>query len=155
MGGAPIATIGFTVSGGSGSGVLVDPIDWSGTPTVTFGRPSFPNTMWRTAWIDGVDQWEHQWAQDFRISQNEGTGLIAQGTEDWIDYRATVDVNIPLATEAGVAVRVGGVRRHYALLLGADGRARLVRACDGRMVLTEARRRPVSGACRSRTAPVW
>lgn len=138
VGGAPIAAIGFTVSGPLGSGVLIDRVDWSGTPTVTLGRPSFPNTMWHAAWIDGVDQWGHRWAQDFRVSQNEGTGLLAQGTEDWIDYRATVDVNIPLATEAGVAVRVGGMRRYYALLLGNDGVVRLVRACDGRTVLAEA-----------------
>ena len=138
VGGAPIAAIGFTVKGSAGSRVLVNRADWSGAPSVTLGRPTFPNTMWRTAWIDGVDQWANSGRDPFRLSQNEGSGLISQGTDDWIDYRATVFVTIPLAAEAGVAVRVGGMRRYYALLLGADGMARLVRECDGRTVLAEA-----------------
>ncbi len=137
MAGAPIAALGFTVGGGSGSSVLIDRVGWSGAPTTTLGRPAFPNTLWRTGWIDGVDQWADGGADPFRLSQNAGTGLIAQGSEDWTDYAATVRMTIPLAAEAGVAVRVGGMGRYYALLLGADGMARLVPECDGRKVLAE------------------
>lgn len=138
VGGAPIAALGLTVSAAAGSRVLLDRADWSGAPTTTLGRPAFANTLWRTAWIDGVDQWDARWPEDFRISQNAGTGLIAQGGEDWTDYRATVAVTIPLAAEAGLAVRVGGLRRYVALLLGHDGVARLVREGDRRTVLAVA-----------------
>jgi hypothetical protein len=137
VGGAPIAALGFALRGAAGSRVLVDRVDWRGAPTVTLGRPAFANTMWRKAWVDGVDQWDERWPEDFRVTQNEGTGLIAQGSEEWTDYRASVAVNVPLATEAGVAVRLGGLRRYYALLLGDDGTVRLVRECDGRVVLAE------------------
>jgi hypothetical protein len=43
-----------------------------------------------------------------------------------------------LAGAAGLAVRVGGLRRHYALLLGDDGKVRLVKTRDGETVLAEA-----------------
>ncbi len=107
VGGAPILAIGFTVDGKAGATLLVDRVDWTGAPIVTLSRPAFPNTMWRTAWIDGVDQWADGGPDPFRLSQNEGTGLIAQGSEDWTDYRAAVSLTIPLAAEAGVAVRLG------------------------------------------------
>jgi hypothetical protein len=41
-------------------------------------------------------------------------------------------------TAAGIAARVQGMRRYYALLLGPGNRARLVKALDGDAVLAEA-----------------
>jgi len=55
----------------------------------------------RAARIDGLDGWGEHWIEDFHISQNEGAELIAQGTNEWIDYWATVLVNILLAKEKG------------------------------------------------------
>ncbi len=43
-----------------------------------------------------------------------------------------------VARAAGLAARVQGLRRYYALLLGSDGKARLVKALDGETVLAEA-----------------
>jgi hypothetical protein len=136
-GGLPIAALGFRLAGNDGARLVVDRIGWTGAPAVTLGRPEMPNTTWRRAWIDGVDEWNPRWRDPFHLSQNAGTGLIAQGTEEWTDYRASVTMTIPLAAEAGIAVRVGGMRRWYGLLLGADGIARLVRECDGRAILAE------------------
>jgi hypothetical protein len=39
---------------------------------------------------------------------------------------------------AGIASRVQGLRRHYALLVGADDTARLIKELDGSTVLAEA-----------------
>ena len=69
--------------------------------------------------------------------QNHGTGLLSQGTADWTDYRAEAALTPHLATSAGLAVRVQGLRRYYALLLHRDGTARLVRVCDGEEILAE------------------
>jgi hypothetical protein len=93
--------------------------------------------MWRRAWVDGVDQFEGRWPEPYRISQNSGTGLISQGTADWIDYQVTADVTIMLAREGGIAARVGGMRRWYALLLCDDGTARLIKVREERMLLAE------------------
>jgi hypothetical protein len=135
-GGAPIAEVGIAATGEGA--VALDWLTWTGAPTTTFARPADGGTMWRRAWVNGVDKWEPHWPQAYRIVQNEGTALITQGTAEWADYEVAAEVTVPLAEEAGLAVRVGGQRRWYGLLLGRDGVARLVKACDGRSVLAEA-----------------
>jgi ADP-ribosylglycohydrolase len=137
-GGQPIAEVGIAATGEGSHAVALDRLSWTGTPTATFGRPSGDGTLWRRAWIDGVDKWEARWPQAYRIVQNEGTALISQGTAEWEDYEVAAEITVALAEEAGIAARVGGQRRWYALLLGRDGVARLVKARDGRTVLAEA-----------------
>nr|MBA3414789.1 ADP-ribosylglycohydrolase family protein [Chloroflexia bacterium] len=138
--GNPIAEIGLEATAGAAGpvSVLLDRLAWSGAAEATFARPAGGGAMWRRAWVDGVDLWQARWPQTYRIVQNEGCALISQGTADWVDYRAEATVSVPLASEAGIAVRVGGQRRWYGLLLGADGTARLVKTSDGRRVLAEA-----------------
>ena len=87
--------------------------------------------------MDGVDQFEGRWPEPYRISQNHGTGLISQGTADWMDYRVTADVSILLAKQGGVAARVGGMRRWYGLMLCDDGMARLVKDREAITVVAE------------------
>jgi hypothetical protein len=64
--------------------------------------------------------------------------VLIQGTREWGDYRVSADVTPHMAEAAGVAVRVQGMRRYYALLLCRQGQARLVKALDGDTVLAEA-----------------
>ena len=142
FGGQPIARVGVMGSAGS---ILVDKLTWGGEPTVTFKRPSNydaadptkPPQVWRRAWTDGVDQWGKNWPQAFRLGKNNGRGLIIQGTRDWVDIFAQTMLHIPLAAAAGVAVRVQGLQRYYAMLLCEDGMARLVRVLDGETILDE------------------
>jgi len=96
-----------------------------------------PGAMWRRAWVDGVDQFEGRWPEPYRISQNHDTGLIGQGTADWENYRVSADVSILLAKQGGIAARVGGMRRWYALLLCDDGFVRLVKDREAISVLAE------------------
>jgi hypothetical protein len=106
------------------------------------GRPSTEGTMWRRAWVNGVDEYNPRYPEPYRLVQNAGTGLLMQGTREWTDYRVTADVTPHMVKAAGIAARVQGLRRYYALLLchdGADGhpKARLVKALDGDAVLAE------------------
>ena len=94
--------------------------------------------MWRRAWVDGVDQFQSRWWDSYRISQNIGTGLISQGTADWDDYAVSAVVTVMLARQAGIAARVGGMRRWYALLLCDDGMVRLVKDREAVDTLAEA-----------------
>jgi hypothetical protein len=84
-----------------------------------------------------VDRFDHFWPEPYRIIQNEGTGLLIQGTRDWTDYRASATITPHMAAAAGIAVRVQGLRRYYALLLCDDGTARLVKALDGETTLAQ------------------
>ena len=137
--GAPVAEVGIAVEpaeAGAGA-VYLDWLTWGGAPDVTLGRPREAGEMWRRAWVDGVDQFEGRWPEPYRISQNHGTGLISQGTAEWDDYTVAADVSILLAKNGGIAARVGGMRRWYALLLCDDGVARLVKDREAIRILSE------------------
>ena len=144
-GGAPIAEIGVECSaekpgflGGRANGTLyLDYLGWDGAPDVVWTRPEWEGTLWRRAWVNGVDEFP-SWGEPYRLIQNEGRGLLIRGTREWGDYRVSADVTPHMAEAAGVAVRVQGMRRYYALLLCRQGQARLVKALDGDTVLAEA-----------------
>jgi len=149
--GAPIAEVGVEVSSSHrADGVIyLDYLTWEGTPTVTLGRPAYDtgykrrenettSDMWRMAWVDGVDQYDWWWPEAYRIVQNEGRGLLMQGGRSWVDYQVSAVVVPHLATAAGIAARVQGMKRYYALLLCADQQVRLVKALDGDQILAEA-----------------
>ena len=135
-GGMPIHAVGLEIDG-PGT-VVLDRLTWDGTPTATFARPADRSaTLWRRAWVDAVDHFEGRYVEAFRISQDEGRGVMALGTRDWIDLTASSEITPYLAKSLGVAVRVQGLRRYYALLLGDDQTARLVKMDDAETVLAE------------------
>jgi ADP-ribosylglycohydrolase len=139
-GAQPIAAIGVELGAGDGtSGTLyLDYLTWGGAPQVTLTRPVDGGTMWRRAWVQAVDRFDAGWPEPFRLIQNSGRGLLIQGTREWTDYRVAATVIPEMVHAAGIAARVQGLRRHYALLLGDDDNARLIKELDGTTVLAEA-----------------
>jgi hypothetical protein len=139
-GGCPIAFVGVEArSDTHTNGTLyLDALTWDGVPSTTFRRPEAAGEMWRHAWVNGVDQYEPYWPESFRLVQNEGRGLLSTGTREWTDYTVQATIRPHLVKNAGIAARVQGMRRFYALLLSADGKVRLVKALDGDKVLAEA-----------------
>jgi ADP-ribosylglycohydrolase len=137
LGGQPLAEIGFAISSAqkSGGSVYIDTLTWDGEPNVTFKKPNDGGTLWRRAWVDGVDQINNWWAEAYRLVQNEGTGLFIQGTRDWKNYRVSADVTPHMVKSAGLCVRVQGMRRYYALTLSNDGTVKLVKVLDDEHVL--------------------
>jgi len=140
--GDPIAEVGLEISAErAASGTLyLDYLTWDGAPDVAFEHPRHNGTMWRRAWVDGVDQYEH-WSwypEPYRLMQNDGVGLLIQGTREWTDYTVMASLRPHMAERAGIAARVQGMRRYYALLLCADNRVHLVKALDGERMLAEA-----------------
>ncbi len=69
--------------------------------------------------------------------QNEGTGLLITGGRDWADYTVRAAVTTDLCAGFGLAARVQGLRRYYALLLE-PGAARLVKLRDDETTLATA-----------------
>jgi hypothetical protein len=137
--GAPIAEIGVEIRSERrvDGTVYLDYLSWDGAPDVVLTRPAGGGTMWRRAWVDGVDRYRPWWPEPFRLVQNRGTGLLMQGTREWTDYRVRADVKPHMAKAAGIGARVQGMRRYYALLLCNGGKVRLVKALDGNTVLAE------------------
>jgi hypothetical protein len=129
--GQPINSIGLQVDGADGDRLLLDTLDWSGEPDVTLDRPAESGQMWRRAWVDAVDHFSARSAHPFDLTQDRGRGLAICGTRDWHDYTVSTTVAPHLADVAGLAVRVQGLRRYYAVLLSKAGTARLVKVVDG------------------------
>ncbi|MCY3885304.1 MAG: ADP-ribosylglycohydrolase family protein [Gammaproteobacteria bacterium] len=133
--GFPISSIGLeVVDPRSGGTVFLNSLNWSGSPKVSLGRR--PGRMWSRAWVNGVDSY-WSWAESFRLIHNTGTGLLLYGNRDWTDYRIRADVTPHLVNQVGIACRVQGMRRYYALILTRDNRLQIVRELDGRAILAE------------------
>ncbi len=132
-GSRPVAEVGIALRGGGD--VLLDCLDWAGEPTLTLGRPEHGGSFWRRAWVDGVTTWmTNPPSHAFRLSQEQGHGLLIYGTRDWRDYRVSCRLAVNLGC-GGIAARVQGMRRYYALQLAPGGMVQLLRAYDQERVL--------------------
>lgn len=122
--------------------VILDSLGWTGVPRTVLQKPSSerPGQFWMRAWVKGVDGL-YPWKK-LTIIQNHGEGIIIQGTRDWTDYRVTAaGFTVQLGQPAGVAIRVRGLNRYYALVFDGDGNTvSLVKALDEkRLVLDSAK----------------
>lgn len=129
--GKPVFEIGVQVEAetpASGSLVL-DTLTWSGAPRVTFQKLAGDGKLWRSAWVDGVDQWERYHV--FNLVQNYGRGLISTGGPDWQDVRVSTPLKVAMGRACGIGARVQGTRRFYGLFICEDQRLRLVKAQEG------------------------
>jgi hypothetical protein len=117
--------------------VYLDCVDWKGAPATVFRRPEMGGSMWHRAWIDAFDHADARWAAAFHLSQGRGTGLFIQGSRDWDNYRVEAAITARLAKSFGLAARVQGLLRYYALLFGPGRRLQLVRCFDAVQVLAE------------------
>jgi ADP-ribosylglycohydrolase len=136
--GGPIAEIGLELHADArAEGIAyLDYLTWDGAPNLSL-IPQSPTegTMWQRAWVNAAD---HVWMRDgIRISQDRGTGMLLQGTRQWCDYVVEAEVRPHLALRTGLATRVQGLHRYYALLLSEGQKLRLVKVLDGEHVLVE------------------
>lgn len=138
--GKPIAMVGLEITPGDGEAdgtLYLDDLTWAGEPRVNFVRPAAGGTMWPRVWVPGVGRFDPHGSDAYRIIQNEGTGLLMTGTREWTNYSVSAAIRPQLIEAGGIAVRVQGLRRYYALILANDGKACLVKALDGVTVLAE------------------
>ena len=112
--------------------LYLDSLTWDGAPDVQLVCPAGSAQMWQHAWVKAVDMF-HVSRERGRISviQNHGRGLLIQGTRDWRDYRVSAAITPHLLRAGGLAARVQGLQRYYALLLKAPGQVQLVKVFDG------------------------
>jgi ADP-ribosylglycohydrolase len=131
------AGIEFAPSPGGGTAYL-DYFTWDGDAEALFRKSPGSGSMWRRAWTCGCSVYDNMWSPlDHRIIQNQGRGVLIQGTRRWKDYFVEATVQVHLARAAGVAVRVQGLTRYYAMLLTPAGKAKLVKNFDAEIVLAE------------------
>lgn len=146
--GHPIAQVGIQINGEQGaSGVVyLDYLTWEGAPDITLNRPFKKDfsraarnkktaTMWKKAWINGLDTRERLteldfWPETYRLIQNVGRGLFMQGTRDWKDYQVTATMTPHMCNAGGLGVRAQGMKRYYALLVSSD-KTKLISTLEG------------------------
>lgn len=120
--------------------VVLDSLGWTGVPRMVLDKPSSTTDaghFWMKAWVKGVDSFFSWRKSPFTIVQNRGEGILIHGTRDWTDYRVTVTAfTVGLGETAGVAIRVRGLNRYYAILLAGNGTTvLLVKALDEKRIV--------------------
>ncbi|MFI5015646.1 MAG: ADP-ribosylglycohydrolase family protein, partial [Hyphomicrobiales bacterium] len=134
-GGRPIYEIGLEIEGieplAVAGAVYLDYLGWSGAPDIVLRRPDAPGEMWTHAFVNDASHFQTRW-EALRVSQDEGLGMIIQGTREWRDYEVSAELTPRMAKSWGLGARVQGRRRYYALIFDAasgegGGSVRLVR----------------------------
>ncbi|KAL7936000.1 ADP-ribosylglycohydrolase [Trichoderma chlorosporum] len=139
----PIQQIGVAISTAKGSPnldgtIFLHSMRWDGVPRMTLKRPANKSryqSFWSRAWVSSVDKVHTDMGPSFFIAQDRGEGLLSQGARDWIDYDAMVsNFVVNFGGPMGVAARVQGLNRYYALMLTKDKRLALVKAADDQRI---------------------
>ncbi len=139
LGGEPIVHVGISISSDEPvQGMIhLDSLSWDGTPNVIFHRPVGSGRMWKRQWVNAADYFEDEFGEAFRVIQNRGCGLVISGTREWIDYSVQAEITPHLVKTFGLAARVQGQERYYALLLSDQKTIKLIKRLDGEIVLAE------------------
>jgi hypothetical protein len=139
LNGAPIVRVGLWVSSPESSEgkVHLDYLSWDGPPNVTFCRPAKTGEMWKRQWVNAADAFTDEFGDSFRLIQNRGRGFVITGTREWNDYSVQATIKPHLAKAFGLAARVQGQERYYALLLSDRNTLKLIKRLDGEIVLAE------------------
>lgn len=132
----PVTAVGIALAGVAGARASLDWLTWDGSPRATLG-PTAEGGAWRDAWVNAVSDFSRS-GDPIRLIQNEGTGLLVTGTREWTDICVESEIEVHLIESAGLAVRVQGLRRYYALRVLRNGTAQLVRCLDDTSILAEA-----------------
>jgi len=137
--GAPIAQVGISISSDEPTeGVIhLDTLSWDGSPSVTFHRPTTVGRMWKRQWINAADYFEDKFDEAFRVIQNRGRGLVITGTREWTDYSVQSTITPHLVKTFGLAARVQGQERYYALLFTNQNTIKFIKRLDGEIILAE------------------
>ncbi len=138
--GYPIFEIGVEIETSDPMGVdgtlYLDYLTWGGAADTVLKRPdNNVSAMWKHAWVNNVSQFQTRW-EGLRVTNGEGIGFIAQGSRDWKDYRVASEITPLLAKAWGLAARVQGRERYYALMFdrAEGGRVRLLKRMHGDVV---------------------
>ena len=130
----PIAQVGIQIEAGqfAAGALYLDSLTWDGAPDYSLALPEGSAALWNQAWVKAVDVLRGIPAQaGLGVIQNHGRGLLIQGTRDWRDIQIEAVLHPHLMKSGGIAARVQGLQRFYALLLKTPAKVQLVKIFDG------------------------
>ncbi|RFU75755.1 hypothetical protein TARUN_6514 [Trichoderma arundinaceum] len=113
--------------------VWLDSLSWTGVPNMVLHKPSQKSCeFWRRAWVNGADTFRDF---SFLAAQGQGEGIVIYGTREWDDYSVTTsDFMIKFGAPAGLAIRVQGINRYYAVTFTNDKEINIVKALDAKRI---------------------
>ena len=131
--------------------ILMNYLDISGTPKMTFKRPDHIDEytrgifykeqpygqLWKRAWVNDVDKWQYRHNESFKVVRGIGRGHIMTGSETWKDYTISSKISIPLASAAGLILRSQGLKRYYSLELTSEHKLKINKMEYGLKILKE------------------
>jgi ADP-ribosylglycohydrolase len=138
----PIVKVGIELIDNTDEDLLfLDSLTWEGVPEyslIPFWKYGMDSTPLLRPWVKAND-WDFNFWFDGNLNmvQNEGTGMVLQGTRDWTDYTVTANLEAHFCQSFGLAMHVQGLNRYYALMLERPGKAKLVKSLDKPTVLEE------------------
>lgn len=137
-GSQPIAEIGLELAARKkvDGAVRLDWLTWNGVPNTTIAPAA--GSMWARAWGKAIDRFEYARDGFLHLAQDRGQGMLILGSDHWTDIRVEAKVWAQMAKRFGIATRVQGLRRFYALILTDVGEVELIKVFGQREVLASA-----------------
>jgi ADP-ribosylglycohydrolase len=138
----PIFSVGIQLVGPADAQLDLDWLTWAGTPALTFDAPDPHRQLlsWQRMFAHNLEEPGWGWHRETgSLIKNRGRGLIHTGAREWRNYRVSSTLTPMVAAEFGIAGRVQGLTRHYALVLRPDNRLLLIRMEHEETVLAETR----------------
>ncbi|MHB1356728.1 MAG: ADP-ribosylglycohydrolase family protein [Anaerolineae bacterium] len=138
--GCPIAWVGLEIASTEGAcgTVYLDWLSWEGAPSVQLTPPENTGNRWTKTWVRACSAFNGSRKPNYWLIQNEGLGMAIQGARDWHDYTVRATFTPHLARSFGLAARVQGLKRYYALRVTSDSQVQLVRELDGTAIMASA-----------------
>ncbi|OTB03191.1 hypothetical protein M426DRAFT_12778 [Hypoxylon sp. CI-4A] len=128
-GGRPTQAVGIAITSAPGfngkmsANISLKYLRWSGIPDFTLKPVDSsvgPAIFYKQSFVNGADTFDSS-GEKFIVAQDQGEGIVSYGTREWVDYKAVFkDFIINKGGPCGVAVRVRGLNRYYALLFMDD-----------------------------------
>jgi len=131
----PITWIGVDVDTADGA-ITLNWLTWDGTPNATLLRPNI-TTNALSAWVSCFDELASTGANGVMLISNTGRNIATTGTREWGDYTFEATLDAHMASSLGIAARVQGLERYYALLLSRGGTITLTKRLDGEQTLAQ------------------
>ncbi|KAI6080658.1 ADP-ribosylation/Crystallin J1 [Hypoxylon rubiginosum] len=122
--GRPVQSIGLAISNTSeqklNGTIWLDSLGWDGYPRVSLKAADGGDDdkiFYKQSFVNGADVFSMSNGNGkFVVAQDAGEGIVSYGTREWTDYRVEFKkFSISFGGPAGIAVRVRGLNRYYAV----------------------------------------
>ncbi|KAI1118711.1 ADP-ribosylation/Crystallin J1 [Nemania sp. NC0429] len=139
LGGRPIQSVGLSVSHShmEFDGIIwLESLGWGHSPRLTLQEKGSEGSLYfyKHAFVKAADSFDVY--GKYWVAQDQGEGLVSYGTKEWENYKLTFNgFAVNMGSPVGVAFRVRGINRYYALVFARGGFLQLVKAHDQQRIV--------------------